>query len=78
MKKSIINWSGGKDSSMALYSVLQNKKLEPSTLFTTVSAENRRISMHGVREELLVKQAKALTKAFVTPVLAMHPKVAHA
>lgn len=53
-------WSGGKDSSLALHRVLTQGHYEVVALLTTISAEFRRISMHGVREELLDQQAQAL------------------
>jgi uncharacterized protein (TIGR00290 family) len=60
MKKAILNWSGGKDATLALYKVQQAKSYQIESLFTTVSAELRRITMHGVRESLLLQQAQAL------------------
>lgn len=56
----IFNWSGGKDSALALYHVLQRGQYDVQTLLTTVSAAHRRISMHGVRVELLERQAASL------------------
>ncbi|WP_114779447.1 Dph6-related ATP pyrophosphatase [Botryobacter ruber] len=56
--KSVFNWSGGKDSSLCLYHVLQQQKYEVAALLTTLSSATRRISMHGVRQELLEQQAK--------------------
>lgn len=53
-------WSGGKDSSLALHRVLSQGTYEVVALLTTISSEFRRISMHGVREELLEQQAQAL------------------
>jgi len=60
MKKCIFNWSGGKDSSLALYHCLQNPELDIKYLVTTVNDAVDRISMHGVRVELLVKQAESI------------------
>ena len=57
MIPAIFNWSGGKDSSLALYKVLQEKKYEVRCLLTTLNAENERVSMHGIRKELLQQQA---------------------
>jgi uncharacterized protein (TIGR00290 family) len=54
-----ISWSGGKDCAFAL-STLQRDHLEPQALITTVTECHERISMHGVRRELLVRQAQAL------------------
>jgi uncharacterized protein (TIGR00290 family) len=58
MKKCIFNWSGGKDSALALYHCLQNPDLDIRYLVTTINDAVDRISMHGVRVELLVKQAE--------------------
>jgi uncharacterized protein (TIGR00290 family) len=61
MKQSaIFNWSGGKDSALALYKVRQQGQYEVQTLLTTVSEPYQRISMHGVRTALLDQQAAAL------------------
>jgi uncharacterized protein (TIGR00290 family) len=58
--KAIFCWSGGKDSALALYKVLQERKYEVVALLTTLNAQFKRVSMHGVREELLDKQAEAI------------------
>jgi uncharacterized protein (TIGR00290 family) len=58
MKKSIFNWSGGKDSALSLYHCLNDKGIEIRYLLTTLSEKYKRISMHGVRKELLQLQAK--------------------
>lgn len=55
--KCVFNWSGGKDSSLALYHCLQNPDLDIRYLVTTINDEVNRISMHGVRYELLKQQA---------------------
>ena len=60
MKKAFFNWSGGKDSALALQKVLGQGQYEITELLTTLSSEFKRISMHGVREELLDEQADAL------------------
>ncbi len=59
-KKALFCWSGGKDSSFALYKVLQEKGYEVVALFTTINGNFKRVSMHGVREELIEKQAKSI------------------
>ena len=58
MKKSILNWSGGKDSALSLHYCLKNKDIAIKYLLTTLSEEYERISMHGVRKELLQLQAE--------------------
>lgn len=60
MKKAIFNWSGGKDSALALYKVLEQGDFKIEHLFTTISEKYERISMHGVRLELLKLQALSI------------------
>lgn len=55
-----MNWSGGKDSALALHRVLEAGEMEVTCLLTTVNETYRRISMHGVRTELLEMQADRL------------------
>ncbi|MDP9078757.1 MAG: diphthine--ammonia ligase [Bacteroidota bacterium] len=59
-KTCIFNWSGGKDSALALYHCLQNPDVEIKYLVTTINDAADRISMHGVRVELLIKQAESI------------------
>jgi uncharacterized protein (TIGR00290 family) len=54
-----LSWSGGKDSALALWT-LRRGLLEPAALITTVTEPYERISMHGVRRELLARQAEVL------------------
>ncbi|MFC1596240.1 ATP-binding protein [Candidatus Margulisiibacteriota bacterium] len=69
MEKILFTWSGGKDSAMALYKLQQEKEYEVAALLTTVTKDYGRISMHGVREVLLDRQAAALglplTKVYI-------------
>ncbi len=60
MPTCIFNWSGGKDSSLALYHCLQNPELDIRYLVTTINDAADRISMHGVRVELLKLQAERI------------------
>jgi uncharacterized protein (TIGR00290 family) len=53
-----LSWSGGKDSALTLWA-LREQGIEPEALITTVTEEYDRISMHGVRRELLRRQADA-------------------
>ena len=59
-EKVIFNWSGGKDSALCLYKLQEAGQHDITGLLTTVNAEYNRISMHGVRVELLDKQAASL------------------
>ncbi|HLZ11857.1 MAG TPA: diphthine--ammonia ligase [Candidatus Acidoferrum sp.] len=53
-------WSGGKDSAMALHELLQRKEVKVAGLLTTVTEGFERVSMHGVRRELLQRQAESI------------------
>jgi uncharacterized protein (TIGR00290 family) len=53
-------WSGGKDSAMALRVLRQQSGFRVAALLTTVTEGYERVSMHGVRRELLPQQAEAL------------------
>jgi uncharacterized protein (TIGR00290 family) len=53
-------WSGGKDSAMALHTLLQQKTFHVVALLTTVTEGYDRIAMHGVRRELLKRQAESI------------------
>ena len=54
-----ISWSGGKDSAFALHTLRSSPDFEPVGLLTTLTEDYDRISIHGVRRELLEKQAEA-------------------
>jgi uncharacterized protein (TIGR00290 family) len=58
--KAVFNWSGGKDSTMALYKTLAQGEYDIACLLTSVTRQYQRISMHGVRVELLRQQAASL------------------
>lgn len=59
-QKIIFNWSSGKDSALSLYKILRSKDYEVLCLLTSVSEQYQRISMHGVRVELLDAQAESI------------------
>lgn len=56
----VMSWSGGKDSALALHELRKTGEYEVVALMTSVSEEYRRISHHGVREDLLELQAEAI------------------
>jgi uncharacterized protein (TIGR00290 family) len=70
MEKILLSWSSGKDSSLALYELMR-QGIYDITLFTTITGNYDRISMHGVREALLEKQAASLgcclEKVYLSP-----------
>ncbi|HYL50158.1 MAG TPA: diphthine--ammonia ligase [Stellaceae bacterium] len=55
----VLFWSGGKDSGLALDRLRRTGEYEIVALITTVNSQYRRVSMHGVREELIAAQANA-------------------
>lgn len=59
-KKALMSWSSGKDSAWALYRLQQDPDIEVVGLFCTVNQEFNRISMHGIRIELLQAQATSI------------------
>ena len=69
-EKIVFCWSGGKDSALALNRLLQDDRYEIVSLLTTCNEHYQRVSMHGVRLELLDQQAQAiglpLEKIFVS------------
>jgi uncharacterized protein (TIGR00290 family) len=54
----IVAWSGGKDSLMALWKLPPD--YQPAALITNVNRDQNRVSVHGIRRELLERQADAL------------------
>ena len=60
MKKAFFNWSTGKDSALALNTLLNDTNFTVGTLVTTVNKKFQRVSMHGVPEVLLEKQAESI------------------
>jgi uncharacterized protein (TIGR00290 family) len=69
-EKIVFCWSGGKDSALALNRMLRDERYEVVSLLTTCNEHFQRVSMHGVRLELLAAQAAAiglpLEKIFVS------------
>lgn len=59
-KKILLSWSSGKDSAWSLHVLRQDPAVEVVGLVTTVNEEYERVAMHGVREELLRAQARAV------------------
>ncbi len=55
----LLSWSGGKDSTLALRA-LRSRGIGVKALLTTVTEGYERISMHGVRRDLLHEQASSL------------------
>jgi uncharacterized protein (TIGR00290 family) len=56
----LLSWSGGKDSALALRALQKSGRHRIRALLTTVTEEYDRVSMHGIRRELLHAQAASL------------------
>lgn len=52
-----LSWSGGKDSALALQAMRADPGVDVACLVTSVTREYDRVSVHGVRRELLREQA---------------------
>ncbi|MBI2881159.1 MAG: diphthine--ammonia ligase [Candidatus Tectomicrobia bacterium] len=59
-EKIVLSWSGGKDSALALFELRRSGRYEIHSLLTTVAGGYDRVSHHGVRAELLERQAAAV------------------
>jgi uncharacterized protein (TIGR00290 family) len=57
--KALIAWSSGKDSAWALHEARRSGSFEIVGALTTVTETFGRVSMHGVREEILAAQLAA-------------------
>lgn len=66
----VLGWSGGKDSTLALARLRADPQWEVAGVITTVTPAYDRISIHGVRRELLYRQLNALGLPLVEAPLA--------
>lgn len=76
MAKAYMNWSGGKDASLALHRVLQSREYPVGCLLTNINAHHDRVSMHGVRRELIEAQARSIGIPLQTVELPEQPSMA--
>lgn len=58
--KALLCSSGGKDCLLALRAIRRDPSVEVAGILTTISGAYDRVTMHGVRRELMVAQAAAL------------------
>ena len=56
----LVSWSGGKDSALALAELLKDPTIHVVGLLTSVTRGYDRVSIHGVRRQLLEAQAESL------------------
>lgn len=60
MTRVALSWSGGKDSALALQALLRDPRVDVSCVMTSVTRQHDRVSVHGVRRELLHEQARRI------------------
>ena len=58
--KAYMNWSGGKDSSLCLWKLLKDEDYAVNAMLTSMNAAHDRVSMHGVRRDLVMQQADSI------------------
>lgn len=59
-KKAVFNWSGGKDSALALHKVLQGNNFDVVSLLTTINEDTQASSIHAIPLAILLKQAQSI------------------
>lgn len=59
-KKLVFNWSGGKDSALALSLLLKDDSWDVVSLLTTVNGDTRLSTMHSIPISLLEQQARSI------------------
>ncbi|HTD52959.1 MAG TPA: ATP-binding protein [Thermoanaerobaculia bacterium] len=64
--RAVVSWSSGKDSAWALETVRRANNIDIVGLLTTVTEGYGRVSMHGVREDILAAQAQRTGLACAT------------
>jgi len=57
--KALISWSSGKDSAFALHEISRSGEFDVVGALTTVTETFERVSIHGVRQEILLAQLDA-------------------
>ena len=68
----LLSWSGGKDSCLALAALRADPACAVEALVTTVTEGYDRVSMHGVRHALLVRQAERLACPLTVVTIPQH------
>lgn len=69
------NWSTGKDSALALHTLLEDPNFEVKHLLTTVNAHFDRVSMHGLRRALMEQQIASIGIPYSTVELPESPSM---
>jgi uncharacterized protein (TIGR00290 family) len=69
-KKAVFNWSGGKDSALALLKTIEENEFEVVSLLTAINEETLKSSVHSVPLEILSRQAESIGIPLYTVLLA--------
>lgn len=56
--KTYFNWSSGKDAALALFKLQKDVQYSVDLLVTTSNKGTERVAMHGLRNQLLIQQAR--------------------
>lgn len=59
-KKAVFNWSGGKDSALALNKIIQEDEYDVISLLTTVNRDTLNSSIHEIPIDILKAQASSI------------------
>ena len=59
-KKLSVSWSGGKDSSYMLWSIMSQAEFQIVELHTVIDANTQRVGLHGVHKDLIAAQAESI------------------
>jgi len=73
--KAFFNWSGGKDSALALYKAMLLNEYNIQCLLTNINSVHGRVSMHGVRRSLMEAQAASIGLPLFTVELPEEPSM---
>ena len=74
-EQAFFNWSGGKDSALALYKVKHSNQYNIQCLLTNINSVYDRVSMHGVRRSLMEAQVASIGLPLVTAELPEEPSM---
>lgn len=74
-EQAFFNWSGGKDSALALYKAMHSDAYNIQCLLTNINSVHDRVSMHGVRRSLMEAQAASIGLPLVTVELPEEPSM---
>ena len=74
-RKTYFNWSTGKDASLAVYYLQQKDHLDVSRLVTSINSHHNRVSMPGLRRELLERQTQSIGLPLTTIELPQEPSM---